>query len=232
MKNLNIASWNLKSRLFELKPEEEKIGRITDFMNDKDIDILALQNAGKLLCSKLDDRIRKMGYHFDHLEEECILLFNEMINKEKNPIIIRDNFLNKSEVINEAGLVINKVYITDENNLADKFCIVNTTISNTCDINNFNILADCIEYDKLELVRKCPIIVTGGLNINRFDPKMDNLERTTLNKNNIHTVAISGYKNNIDYLMLNDFEIEDSNVYDEYALGSYSKPIYAKVKMK
>ena len=231
MKNLSIASWNLKNNLFDLKKDEYKVSKILEFINDKDIDILALQNVNRKLGLKINEEIKKMGYHFDHINEESYTMLDRMIGKEKNPIIIKNNFLNISDVAEVKGLLINKVYITDEKNLNDKFCVVNTTLNNI-DSSRIDFLAHYIDTDKLQIERKSPIIVTGRFNFDINSMEMTRLRKEALNKNNIHVYGNFKYKNEEDYMMLNDFDVEDCGSYNEYALTDMSKPIMAKVKMK
>ena len=123
MNNLKIATWNLKDNKFRLNKNAIKIKIIKELLMNNDLDVLVLLNADRKLSLKLNEDLNSMGYHFDFIKEEGMTRFDEMFGREKNPIIVKNNYMNDSNIFVTDGREVNCVFCMNESN---KFYVLNS----------------------------------------------------------------------------------------------------------
>ena len=231
MKNLNIATWDMKGFRWDevFFQKEIKTMAVVEFLENEKIDVLAMQNLDRGVALSINDILPAIGYHFDHLNVNNYTLFDSLIEKENNLVIVRDNFLNVSVPFKN----INKVIITDENNLSDKFCIINTSFGKNNIDKNLDRLSNIVNYAEYGNENsKMPIILTGRIDASLLSDSMLKFEDNTLIPNDIKPIGSIKRGEKYNYIMLNDFDVEDCASYNTYAVSDMSKPLMVKVKMK
>lgn len=239
MKNLKIATWDMKE--FELGQftchKEFKAISLLNFLAKGDVDVVALQNVDRKIAMRVNDKLMEfpdMGYHFDRLKsKDDYSIIDRIIDDERNPLIIKNNFINNSDIVDEHGLFINKVYLADQNRLEDKFCIVNTTLGDYGVDYNLELFSKIVNKDDYETIKgKTPIIITGRIDYALCSDEMLKLRKDAFEPNNIRTVGCINKGNRYNYIMANDFDVYDCSSNDDYYVSEMCKPLVANLKMK
>ena len=226
MNNLKIATWNLKDNKFRLNKNNVKIKIIKELLNE-DLDILALQNVDRNLSLRLNEDLNSMGYHIDHLKEEGMTLIGDMFGREKNPIIIKNNYMNFSDVIATDGLLVNRVYCQDKDN---KFYVLNTCLD---DVFNIDMLGNIIGYNDVDMYGKAPMIIAGNLAFDSNSVQMAKLNKIALKDNNITSNKFTNDNRDNDYLLLsNQFVVYSYNILKDLVADDMNKPLLVKAKLK
>jgi len=226
MNNLKIATWNLKDNKFRLNKNKVKIEIIKELLNE-DLDILALQNVDRKLSLRLNEDLNSMGYHIDHLKEEGMTLIGDMFGREKNPIIIKNNYMNFSDVIATDGLLVNRVYCQDKDN---KFYVLNTCLY---DESNVDMLSNIIDYNDVDMYGKAPMVIAGNLAFDSNSIQMAKLNKIALKDNNITSNKFTNDNRDNDYLLLsNQFVVYSYNILKDLVADDMNKPLLVKAKLK
>ena len=239
MKNLKVVTWDMQGFTLEefFYHKGLKALCLLDFLANEEADVIALQNLDRKVATMVNEKLREfpeMGYSFDRLKMDDYTILDRLLNNEKNPLIIKKNFLTMSDKpISVNGLFINKVYLKDEHNLLDKFCIVNANVSDCCSDYDLDILARSINRDDYETSdHRTPIIVTGRIDLGIRSNEMLKLQKDALIPNDIKIVKCISDHNKYNYMMTNGFDIEECYSDYDYAMTDMCRPLVAQVKMK
>lgn len=239
MQNLKIATWDMKNFKIEeiFYHKELKALKLLDFLANEDVDVLALQNLDRKVAVMVNEKLREfpeMGYRFERLKTDDYTILDRLLDKEKNPLIIKNKFLTVGdEPVNANSLFINKVYLRDENNLMDNFCVINICVSDCCTDYDLQSLIKNINRDDYETsLRKTPIVLTGRIDLAFRSDEMFKLQKNALIPNNLRIVKCINNRDKYNYMMLNDFDVEECSCYNDYAITDMCRPLVAKVKMK
>lgn len=219
MNNLKIAIWNLKDNKFRLNKNSIKIKIIKELLMNNDLDVLALQNVDRKLSLKLNEDLNSMGYHFDHIKEEGMTRFDEMFGREKNPVIVKNNYMNVSDIVATDGILVNRVFCK---NASKKFYVFNSYLANDeISIDMFN---NVVRYTEIDMYGKAPIIIAGN-----FEFDSNNKEIAKINKYTLKYTCNCDK----DYLMLSDhFDVDSHEILKDLVPSDMNKPLLVKTKIK
>lgn len=84
MRNLRIATWNIKNSYFALSKNESKAKAVVQLLETQDLDILALQEVNPLLARKIEENLKKMQVASDNGSYQITSTHQRTCNPVKN----------------------------------------------------------------------------------------------------------------------------------------------------
>lgn len=84
MKNLRIATWNIKNSYFVLKKNELKAKAIVQLLETQNLDILTLQEVNPLLARKIDKNLKKMEITYNNTSYQITSTYQRINNPIRN----------------------------------------------------------------------------------------------------------------------------------------------------
>ena len=247
MNTINIGTWNIKNSYFSLNKNDKKIEAIKELLIVNDLDVLALQEVNGVLLSKLEKDLGLCYYHLDRYLYNNYPIMPTVI-EEHNITIIKDNFLNATEVfklkniskntrISDIGGLrpryVSKTFIKDEKDSKTVFNLYNTRLDSRN--NNLDMQIDSLASVLNQNEENIPMVVVGNLNMMPSTFKMSKFKHRCLNNHNLKLANVDGkthreYDEPIDYIIVpNEYEIEDARVISEIDSVSDHYPVLTKL---
>lgn len=248
MNTLRIGTWNIQNSFFSFNKRKQTIEAIKKLLISNDLDILALQEVDGVLLSKLESDLGLCYYHLDRYLYNSYPIMPNVI-EEHNIVIIKDNFLNTTEVFklktfskntrisDISGLkprYVSKTFIKDEKDSKTTFNLYNVRLDSKK--NNLDTQLDSLTNILDQNEKNIPMVIAGNFNMMPSTYKMSKLKHRSLNKNGLIVANQVGsthqkYDEPIDYIIVSDiFEYEDTEIIKDYANVAEHYPVITKIK--
>lgn len=254
MKNLRIATWNIKNSYFALKKNELKAKAVVQLLRSENLDILALQEVNPLLAIKIEENLRKIEMTSSNTTYQVTSTYQRTNNPIKNLRVEYNMIISKmnpildstTESLSSSPKGIkkfkfwerrNRNMITQvfENNLA----IDVTHLDHTSEELGKRQMTEVANFVHNQVEEGYNVILTGNLNRKPMEQNMIDFTSELSNSDmkvveNLHKTYIGHQEEQpVDYVIVpNDWQIDSVKTLEEYDEYSSHRPVVVETRKR
>jgi hypothetical protein len=243
MKSFTVGSWNLKDSDINLSSNRRKAASIIGLLEDKEVDILALQKINNSLVLRLYDELKETGYHLDRSSDNSLPILPGNLFRS-NYVIIRNDYLFTSQIKKTSDFMdtsdktnITNLNIVDVKADGCQIRIINTNVNENkykARDGKFEHVAQAITKVKEETVDNSLFLVTGDLNETSDANSLRKINKYINQPNGLEIFNEFALFNPISSYIIgsNSADCYETVEIDDYSRIYENKPMIAKVLVK